>query len=737
MACLPFPCKHITALTALLCILCSPCGATERQVPSQYPNIQAALDDCDGGDIVIVAPDIYTGPGNWDLDFNGLDVTLRSQDGPHNTIIDCNHPSEDHRAFNFHSQEDAHTFVSGFAIRYGSNNLGGAVYCDQSSPTFTHCILAYNHALDSGGAVYCTQSDPTFVNCTLSGNVADTTAGAFYCDDSSPTLTNCILWNNVPNEIVVASGSPVAEYCAVQGGFGGTAILDADPCFVDPTGGDFHLRSAIGRFDAGSNTWVMDSQMSPSIDAGDLSGCWMAELYPHGRRGNLGAFGGTPQASLSGSAFGYRADLNHDGRVEWLDLIDYALQWSQDNPLSPANLNRADSVNLADFVLLKNEWQILDQHADDALGFAADQLAGMTQVFEPNQYPSYTIDYGSWRLFGPYHWTSGFFPASLWRTYEQTAQGDYLTWARTWTAELEEQAATNATQDLGFMIYNTFGTGYRLTGDPNYLPVVLQAAETVATRYSPVVGLLRSFDWGAWQYPVNIDSLMSVELLIWASQNGGSSGLYDIAVSHATHIMNDHVRPDGSTAHIIDYDPCDGSIIGPSTWQGYAPDSTWARAQAWGIYGFTVMYRETNDPNFLTTAQRMADFFIDHVPPDRVPFWDFDAPGIPYTNRDTSAAAIACSALFELSSLSPEAADQARFHGAACDILSSLCTPAARDGYLARDADNNPISPGVLMQGCYHHPDGVSGGNTCDESLSWGDYYFIEALLRYFAIGPP
>jgi unsaturated chondroitin disaccharide hydrolase len=201
-------------------------------------------------------------------------------------------------------------------------------------------------------------------------------------------------------------------------------------------------------------------------------------------------------------------------------------------------------------------------------------------------------------------------------------------------------------------------------------------------------------------------------------------------VSHADTTIENHVREDGSIFHLVDFDPATGDVVLRSTWQGYADDSTWARGQAWAVYGFTMTYRETGDPVFLETAQRVADFFIDNLPADFVPYWDFDAPGIPDASRDSSAAAIAASGLLELSTLAADPADQMRYADAARSMLASLCTPDAGGGYLAEDAAGTSISPGLLMRGCQVHPDSVAGGDQCDESLIFGDYYFLEALMR-------
>jgi unsaturated chondroitin disaccharide hydrolase len=183
--------------------------------------------------------------------------------------------------------------------------------------------------------------------------------------------------------------------------------------------------------------------------------------------------------------------------------------------------------------------------------------------------------------------------------------------------------------------------------------------------------------------------------------------------------MLNHVRPDGGTFQVVDYDPDTGAVRGKYTSQGYSRDSTWARGQAWGIYGFTVAYRETKNPAFLDTAKKLAGYFIDHLPPDHVPYWDFDAPYIPDEPRDSSAAAIAASALLDLSTQVTDRDEGLRFFGAAIRILDTLMSPA----YLSKGTG----SPGLLRHACGNVPD----GSEVDVSLMYGDYYFLEALLRY------
>jgi hypothetical protein len=269
------------------------------------------------------------------------------------------------------------------------------------------------------------------------------------------------------------------------------------------------------------------------------------------------------------------------------------------------------------------------------------------------------------------------------------------------------------------MVFCSFGNGYRLTKAEPYKTVILQTASTLATRFNPTVGCIKSWDNRKWPYPVIIDNMMNLELLFWASQNGGTRQMYDIAVRHAETTMRNHFRPDGSTYHVLSYDSTDGSVIWKGTHQGYADSSCWSRGQAWGIYGYTMTYRFTKDPRFLQTARRAADYFLDHLPPDHVPYWDFNAPNIHDEPRDVSAGAIVASALLELSRFMNEQPAKEKYFRAAVSILEAL---SVQPYFVESEA-----SAGILKYAVGNRP----GGSEIDVSLIYGDYYFIEALIRY------
>jgi unsaturated chondroitin disaccharide hydrolase len=319
-------------------------------------------------------------------------------------------------------------------------------------------------------------------------------------------------------------------------------------------------------------------------------------------------------------------------------------------------------------------------------------------------------------------WTVGFFPGSLWLLWEATGEERWLGAARQYTAMLEAEQHNKRTHDVGFILQCSFGQGYRLTGDEKYRPVLLQGAVSLSTRYSPVVQSIKSWDRPptVYTFPVIIDNMMNLELLLWAAAHGGPAQARVIALAHANTTLKNHFRPDGSSWHVVDYDDADGRVLRRITHQGARDDSAWARGQAWALYGYTVMFRETREPRYLQQAEKVAGFIMQHprLPADLVPYWDFDAAGIPREPRDASAAAIICSALFELSTLVEGPASSA-YAGFAERQLRSLASPE----YLAEPGTNG----GFILK---HATGNFPKDSEVDVPLNYADYYFLEALNR-------
>ncbi|UOG77091.1 glycoside hydrolase family 88 protein [Hymenobacter tibetensis] len=317
-------------------------------------------------------------------------------------------------------------------------------------------------------------------------------------------------------------------------------------------------------------------------------------------------------------------------------------------------------------------------------------------------------------------WTSGFFPGYLWLLYEATGRQKWRAAAETYTANIEPEKTNATTHDMGFKVYCSFGTGYRLTQDPAYRAVILEAARTLSTRFNPKVGALRSWDHhrDTWGYPVIIDNMLNLELLFAATRLSGDSSFYRIAVSHANTTLRNHFRPDFSSYHVVDYDTLTGQVAKKTTHQGFANESAWARGQAWALYGYTMCYRETKNKAYLVQAEKVARFIFNHpnLPKDLIPYWDFNAPNIPNEPRDASAGAVIASALYELSAYSP--ANSALYRNKAELITSNLTKH-----YTAKPGSSH----GFLL---LHSTGSKPANSEVDVPLIYADYYFLEALLR-------
>ena len=320
-------------------------------------------------------------------------------------------------------------------------------------------------------------------------------------------------------------------------------------------------------------------------------------------------------------------------------------------------------------------------------------------------------------------WGSGFYPGCLWIEYALTGDSLLVPIARHFTAKLQAVPSMTDTHDLGFMVMPSFGLEYALTGDESARQAVIQAAYSLAGRFNDRIGLIRSWDFGTWNYPVIIDNMMNLELLFTVAGWTGDRKLYDIAVSHADRTMQNHSRQDISSWHVVSYND-DGSVESKTTWQGNSDDSRWARGQAWGLYGYTVCYRFTHEDRFLQQAKKIAAYIISlpGMPEDKIPYWDYDAPGIPDAPRDASAAAVTASALLELQGM-VDSDLGLKYRAYAEDILSSLCS----DAYLAAPGTNGNF---ILM----HSTGAVPFGSEIDSAISYADYYFLEAIQRYKAL---
>jgi rhamnogalacturonyl hydrolase YesR len=336
-------------------------------------------------------------------------------------------------------------------------------------------------------------------------------------------------------------------------------------------------------------------------------------------------------------------------------------------------------------------------------------------------------------------WTGGFWPGALWYVYEYTQDPKWKEAATKWTESLESNQFNTKHHDIGFMMYNSYGNAYRLTNNEKYKAILVQSAKSLCKRYNDKVGAIKSWNdkpsldgKDTMRYPVIIDNMMNLELLFFASKITGDTTYKHIAIKHAEKTMQNHLRPDFSSYHVINYDTITGKALHKETNQGFAHNSTWTRGQAWGVYGFTMTYRETGDKRFLNTAIKMADFFINNknLSSDKIPNWDFNvnqegynppvtaqAINLTYIPKDASAAAILASALLELS-------NYAGTKGATYKLIANqILTSLSSNNYLATSGTNN----GFVLMHCTGNANRLS---EVDKPIMYGDYYLLEALLR-------
>jgi unsaturated chondroitin disaccharide hydrolase len=334
-----------------------------------------------------------------------------------------------------------------------------------------------------------------------------------------------------------------------------------------------------------------------------------------------------------------------------------------------------------------------------------------------------TFEHDSLETSGPGWWCSGFYPGNLLYIFEATKDSTLYYEALRKLNDLQPEQFNKTTHDLGFMMYCSFGNAYKIDSNEQYKSILINSAKSLASRFNPVVGCIKSWDSKPGDFLVIIDNMMNLELLFWATRTTGDSSFYKIAVTHANTTMKNHFRPDYSSYHVVNYNPVTGAVQQKKTAQGAADSSAWARGQAWGLYGFTVMYRETKDKKYLDQANHIADFILNnpHLAKDKIPYWDFDAPNIPHALRDASAAAIISSALLELSKYNKAKSES--YIKVATRIIRNLSSPE----YKAAVGTNG----GFVLK---HSVGSLPGHSEVDVPLTYADYYFFEAMKRYKAL---
>ncbi|WP_316790640.1 glycoside hydrolase family 88 protein [Pedobacter frigoris] len=370
-----------------------------------------------------------------------------------------------------------------------------------------------------------------------------------------------------------------------------------------------------------------------------------------------------------------------------------------------------------------NKKQQMKQMIDEQFKFAVQQYKVLAKNTPANVMPkTYHAKNNKSETSDTKWWCSGFYPGSLLYIYEYTKDAATLKEAEARLGILEKEKHYTGNHDLGFMMFCSFGNAYRITKNPAYKTTIDTSAASLSTRYRPAAKVIQSWNSSSKLVgPVIIDNMMNLELLNWVSANGGDKKYAAISKSHADKTILNHFRPDYSSYHVVDYDMKTGEVVKKVTWQGAADSSAWSRGQGWGLYGYTMMYRFTKDKRYLDQARNIAKFLLNNpnMPADMVPYWDFDAPGIPNADRDASAAALMASALLELGQYTKNA-ERNTYVSAAEKMLTSLSSNA----YRAKLGENG----GFLLM---HSTGALPFKSEVDVPLTYADYYYLEAMLRY------
>jgi unsaturated chondroitin disaccharide hydrolase len=353
-----------------------------------------------------------------------------------------------------------------------------------------------------------------------------------------------------------------------------------------------------------------------------------------------------------------------------------------------------------------------------ALEFAGRQAQRIVTTY-PGYTPMYTVG-GRWNREGERwtHWCEGFFPGILWLLHKYTGEAEWRRLAERYSKRLEPRRLDRTVHDLGFLFFSTYLRWYHLTGDPALREVLVEAGRTLALRRQKG-GYLASF---VGPQSLFIDIMMNVGLILWAANATGDDALRQVALEHCRTTQRCLVRPDGGTAHEGIFDLESGQFLRQTTHQGWGADSTWSRGLAWALYGFTTVSRLSGEKEFLDTARRCADYYLQHAPAGLVPYWDFDIPETEPRLWESSAGAIAASGFWDLAEAVADPVEQDRYRSAALTILQTLCS----DQFLAA---SRPDWEGILLHGIYHYHKGLG----VEESVAWGDHFFVEALVKALA----
>ncbi len=464
-------------------------------------------------------------------------------------------------------------------------------------------------------------------------------------------------------------------------------------------------------------------------------------MIPEERSGSLKALRGLRAAGLSNtvraSGSGYSVTVRNDDSVPAL-LVRLVLRGRNGEEVLPAGYSdnyfalmpgeektvgiSVRSALMAPFVEVQQLGDYALGPVDYAASLSADQCVILGGAVPSGSMPR-TFENGQLVCSDLKWWTSGFFPGTCWYSYLLSGREDVRAVAESFTEPMLDVDSYFRDHDIGFQIMCSAGLAYRISRDEKYLPAIRRAAELLASRFCPTTGTIMSWNSSRPVCKVIVDNMMNLELLTFASRQFGVPEWMEMAESHADKTMANHFREDGSSFHLLEYDLATGEVLVRKTVQGYSDDSAWSRGQSWGLYGYTMMYRETGEERYLRQAEKIARFLMPLLANRPVPAWDFNAPGEMALQDDSSAAAVMASGFAELGTLTKDKALADKCLGQARAIVAELSSPR----YLA--------APGELGGFILKHGTGFYlKGSEVDVPLTYGDYYFLEALQRLASV---
>lgn len=341
---------------------------------------------------------------------------------------------------------------------------------------------------------------------------------------------------------------------------------------------------------------------------------------------------------------------------------------------------------------------------------------------ELKDFPEIAKD-GQWTPVPGGGWVGGHWTGLIWLAYAHTGDPALQSAACEWSERLAPRQYDLGTHDLGFLFELSYILGAKLTGDDSFKAPALQASRSLIQRFNPrgqYIQAWRALDASPeWRGRAIIDTLMNLYMLYWTSQETGDPIFAQVATAHANTALKRQVRPDWSTAHVMDFNPDSGEFLKQDTHQGLSPTSCWSRGQAWGVHGFAETYRWTKDETYLNASRNLAEYMLRRNPANHVPFWDYDSPLIPNDVRDSSAGSILASGMLILATLEQDPAKAQRWRSEAITMLEALWQQVSSRG---------TNEPSILIHATRSKPAGMM-----DTGLIYGDYYFVEALTRLSA----